>query len=98
MLKDIRLVLIAVAAAVSMAACNKAENPGEVQKDVTAAQQEGNADVAEARQDASKEVTDANQQIAQAGSDVAINFQISAKNANIAGIANAGMYRRNPGK
>ena len=62
------LCTLAVAAFV-MTACNKAETPAEVARDVEKAQAEGQRDVADARADAQQANADADKQVADAIAD-----------------------------
>lgn len=56
--------LIAGAFAVSLGACNKAENPSETKADVAEAQSEAKEDVAEAQADANKDAMENNEDTA----------------------------------
>jgi hypothetical protein len=58
-----------IAAAFALTACNKAETPAEVQRDVAKAQAEGQRDVAEARADAKEAAADADKNVADAIAD-----------------------------
>ena len=58
--------LIAGAFAVSLGACNKAEDPAKVQADVAAAKADKTEDVAEAQADASKSAMENHEDIAMA--------------------------------
>jgi hypothetical protein len=63
-------VVCALAAAVfALSACNKAETPAEVQRDVAKAQAEGKRDVADARADATEAQADADRKVANAITD-----------------------------
>jgi len=62
------LCALAVAAFV-MTACNKAETPAEVARDVEKARAEGQRDVADARADAQEAAADADKQVADAIAD-----------------------------
>ena len=63
------LSLLAAAALLGLAGCNKAESPAEVQNDVANARQEAGQEINEAQADRADEVADANQQVNEASDD-----------------------------
>jgi hypothetical protein len=66
---NIQAICALVAAAFLLTACNKAETPAEVQRDVAKAQAEGQRDVADARADAKEANADADKNVADAIAD-----------------------------
>jgi hypothetical protein len=65
----LRILCTLVAAACALTACNKAETPAEVQRDVATAEAEGQRDVADARADAKEANADADKNVADAIAD-----------------------------